>query len=67
MARLEVQAGGQWRQLLRTDYNYFLSENGAGCGGAVAVTDLHGERLVVDPLPIEPDVVQATNVQFAAR
>lgn len=67
VARLEVRAGGQWKQLVRTDYNYFLSENGAGCGGAVAVTDIYGERLVVDPLPIKPDVVQATGLQFAAH
>ena len=67
VARLEVRADGQWKQLPRTDYNYFLSENGAGCGGAVAVTDIYGERLVVDPLPVEPDVVQATASQFAAH
>jgi len=67
VARLEVQAGGQWRQLKRAEYNYFLSENGAGCGGAVAITDLYGERLVVNALPVKPDVTQATNVQFAAH
>jgi expansin (peptidoglycan-binding protein) len=66
LARVEVQAGGQWKQLTRTDYNYFLSENGAGCGGAIAVTDIHGRRLVVDPLPVKPDVVQATGLQFPA-
>ncbi|WP_439656999.1 expansin EXLX1 family cellulose-binding protein [Lentzea sp. HUAS TT2] len=64
VARLEVQAGGQWRQLKRFEYNYFLSENGAGCGGSVAVTDVHGERLVVNALPVKPDAVQPTNVQF---
>ncbi|MFD4669092.1 expansin EXLX1 family cellulose-binding protein [Lentzea sp. NPDC058450] len=64
VARLEVQAGGQWRRLDRAEYNYFLSENGAGCGGAIAITDVHGERLVVDALPVRPDVVQATNLQF---
>ncbi|OXM65808.1 expansin EXLX1 family cellulose-binding protein [Amycolatopsis vastitatis] len=65
VVRLEVRAGGAWKQLQRTDYNYFLSENGAGCGGAVAVTDIYGERLVLDPLPVEADVVQPTNRQFA--
>lgn len=65
VARLEVQAGGQWRQLKRFEYNYFLSENGAGCGGSVAITDVHGERLVVNALPVRPDTIQATNVQFA--
>jgi len=65
VARLEVRAGGAWKQLQRTDYNYFLSENGAGCGGAVAVTDIYGERLVFDPLPVEAGVVQPTDRQFA--
>jgi expansin (peptidoglycan-binding protein) len=67
VARLEVQSGGQWVRLPRTEYNYFLSENGSGCGGAIAVTDVHGERLVVDPLPVKPDVVQSTTLQFAAH
>jgi expansin (peptidoglycan-binding protein) len=65
VARLEVQAGGQWRQLKRAEYNYFLAEDGAGCGGAIAITDVHGERLVVTALPVKPDAVQATNLQFA--
>jgi expansin (peptidoglycan-binding protein) len=67
VARLEVQAGGQWKELRRMEYNYFLSENGSGCGGAIAVTDIYGERLVVNALPVKPDVVQATSLQFAAH
>lgn len=66
LARLEVRTnGGGWKQLRRTDYNYFLSEDGAGCGGAIAVTDIYGERLVVDPLPVKADVTQPTSLQFA--
>jgi expansin (peptidoglycan-binding protein) len=67
LARLEVRTNGGWKQLERTDYNYFLSENGAGCGGAIAVTDIYGERLVVDPLPVKADVTQPTTLQFAQR
>ncbi|MBE8523019.1 hypothetical protein ILP97_36950 [Amycolatopsis sp. H6(2020)] len=67
VARLEVRAGGSWKRLQRTDYNYFLSENGAGCGGAVAITDVYGERLVVDALPVKPGVSQPTDRQFAQR
>jgi expansin (peptidoglycan-binding protein) len=67
VARLEVQSGGQWRQLPRAEYNYFLAENGSGCGGAIAVTDLYGQRLVVDPLPVKPEVVQGTSLQFSAH
>ncbi|HET6705384.1 expansin EXLX1 family cellulose-binding protein [Amycolatopsis sp.] len=67
VARLEVRAGSTWKRLQRTDYNYFLSENGAGCGGAVAVTDIYGERLVFDSLPVKPGVSQPTARQFAQR
>lgn len=67
VARLETQSGGQFKQLPRADYNYFLSENGSGCGGPIAVTDIYGQRLLVDALPIKPDVVQATSLQFAAH
>ncbi|WP_206794078.1 expansin EXLX1 family cellulose-binding protein [Amycolatopsis sp. MtRt-6] len=67
VARLEVRVGSTWKRLQRTDYNYFLSENGAGCGGAVAVTDIHGERLVFDPLPVKAGVSQPTARQFAQR
>jgi expansin (peptidoglycan-binding protein) len=65
MARLEVRAGGGWRQLPRTDYNYFLSEQGSGCGGAIRITDIYGEQLTVDGIALRPDVAQATRVQFA--
>ncbi|MFI1354270.1 expansin EXLX1 family cellulose-binding protein [Streptomyces sp. NPDC020898] len=67
VARLEVQVGGDWRQLARTEYNYFLSEDGTGCGGAIRVTDIFGERLTVDGIAIRPDAVQPTRVQFAGR
>ncbi|KOV82932.1 lipoprotein [Nocardia sp. NRRL S-836] len=67
VARLEVQAGGQWRQLKRAEYNYFLAEDGAGCGGAIAVTDLYGERLLIPALPVRAGVVQGTNLQFSAH
>ncbi len=65
LARLEVRSGSGWRQLARTGYNYFLSENGSGCGGAIRITDIYGERLTVDALAVRPDVVQSTGVQFA--
>ncbi|MER6301060.1 expansin EXLX1 family cellulose-binding protein [Kitasatospora sp. NPDC001539] len=65
VASLEVRAGAGWRQLSRTDYNYFLSPDGTGCGGPVRITDIYGERLTVDGIAVEPDVVQPTRVQFA--
>jgi expansin (peptidoglycan-binding protein) len=64
LARLEVRTGGGWQRLTRTEYNYFLSPDGTGCGGPLRLTDIHGERLTVDGVPVRPDVVQPTRVQF---
>ncbi|WP_406118521.1 expansin EXLX1 family cellulose-binding protein [Streptomyces sp. NBC_00989] len=65
LARLEVRAGSGWRQLERTDYNYFISEDGSGCGGALRLTDIYGEQLTVPALAVRANVTQATRVQFA--
>ncbi|MFG2271164.1 expansin EXLX1 family cellulose-binding protein [Streptomyces chartreusis] len=67
LARLEVRTAGGWQRLTRTEYNYFLSERGAGCGAAIRLTDIYGETLTVDALAIRPDVAQPTGVQFAAH
>ncbi|MGV9457081.1 expansin EXLX1 family cellulose-binding protein [Streptomyces sp. NPDC003635] len=64
---LEVRTTGGWRKLPRTDYNYFLAEDGNGCGGAIRVTDLYGEQLTVEGIAVRPDVVQPTKVQFSRR
>ncbi|WP_406327914.1 expansin EXLX1 family cellulose-binding protein [Streptomyces sp. NBC_00203] len=65
VARLEIRAGSGWRQLSRADYNYFISGDGTGCGGAIRITDIFGERLTVDGIAVRPNVVQPTRVQFA--
>ncbi|WP_323377498.1 expansin EXLX1 family cellulose-binding protein [Streptomyces sp. RB17] len=65
VAALEVRTAGGWRRLPRTDYNYFLSADGTGCGGALRISDIYGERLTVDGIAVRPDVVQPTGVQFA--
>ncbi|MFE0257946.1 expansin EXLX1 family cellulose-binding protein [Streptomyces sp. NPDC059010] len=65
VARLEVRTGGGWRQLPRTEYNYFVSADGSGCGGSIRVTDIFGERLTVSGIALRPDVKQSTGVQFA--
>ncbi|MEY9992883.1 expansin (peptidoglycan-binding protein) [Streptomyces sp. V4I8] len=67
LARLEVRDDTGWRQLPRTEYNYFLSEQGSGCGGAIRITDIYGEALTIDALAIRPDALQPTRVQFAAH
>lgn len=65
LARLEVKTGSGWSRLTRTEYNYFLAPSGTGCGGALRLTDIYGEQLTVEGVPIRPDVKQATRVQFA--
>ncbi|WAZ19743.1 expansin EXLX1 family cellulose-binding protein [Streptomyces cinnabarinus] len=64
VARLEVGTGGGWRQLPRAEYNYFLAEDGGGCGGPIRITDIHGQRLTVEGIGIRANVVQPTRVQF---
>ncbi|WP_406514073.1 expansin EXLX1 family cellulose-binding protein [Streptomyces sp. NBC_00161] len=65
VARLEVRSAKGWRRLPRTDYNYFLSADGSGCGGAMRITDIYGEQLTVDGIALLPNVAQPTRVQFA--
>jgi expansin (peptidoglycan-binding protein) len=67
LARLEVRTGGGWTRLTRTEYNYFLSPGGTGCGGSLRLTDIYGEQLTVDGIAIRPDTVQPTRVQFTRR
>ncbi|WTV78515.1 RlpA-like double-psi beta-barrel domain-containing protein [Streptomyces sp. NBC_00028] len=65
VARLEVRAGSGWTVLPRAEFNYFLSEGGAGCGAAIRITDIYGEQLTVEGIAVRPDAVQKTGVQFA--
>lgn len=65
VAELELRVGSGWRQLPRTDYNYFLSADGSGCGGTIRVTDIYGQQLVISGIALSPGVVQHTGVQFA--
>ncbi|MET7981969.1 expansin EXLX1 family cellulose-binding protein [Streptomyces sp. NPDC005281] len=65
VARIELRDGGEWRRLPRTGYNYFLAEDGGGCGGAIRITDIYGERLTAEGIAVRPDAVQTTRLQFA--
>ncbi|MEU0192740.1 expansin EXLX1 family cellulose-binding protein [Streptomyces afghaniensis] len=65
LARLEVRTSSGWSRLTRTEYNYFLSPAGTGCGGPLRLTDIYGEQLTVDGIAIRPDAVQPTRAQFA--
>ncbi|MFC9930722.1 expansin EXLX1 family cellulose-binding protein [Streptomyces sp. NPDC127190] len=65
VAALEVRTAHGWRRLPRTGYDYFLSADGSGCGGAIRLTDIYGERLTLSGIALRPDVVQPTGVQFS--
>ncbi|MFF8029159.1 expansin EXLX1 family cellulose-binding protein [Streptomyces sp. NPDC007896] len=65
VARLEVRTAGGWRRLPRTSYNYFISADGSGCGSAIRLTDIYGERLTINGIAVRPNVAQPTQVQFA--
>jgi len=66
VAALEVKAGGGWRALPRQDYNYFLSADGAGCGGDIRVTDIYGNQVTDTGIGIRPGVVQSGRAQLGA-
>ncbi|NGO78844.1 hypothetical protein G6045_24765 [Streptomyces sp. YC504] len=65
LAGLEIRTPNGWRRLPRTAYNYFLAENGSGCGGTIRLTDIYGEQLTVTGIAVRPNAAQPTGVQFA--
>jgi expansin (peptidoglycan-binding protein) len=65
VAGLEVRNGSNWRQLSRSDYNYFLSPDGSGCGGPIRITDIYGQHLTANAIALKPDAVQSIGAQFA--
>jgi expansin (peptidoglycan-binding protein) len=67
VARLEVRTTDGWRQLPRTNYNYFISADDSGCGSTIIITESMGERLAFSGIALRPNVVQPTRVQFARR
>jgi expansin (peptidoglycan-binding protein) len=65
LALLEVRSGTTWRQLPRSDFNYFVSADGSGCGGTIRVTDIYGQRLVLSGFTVKPGTVQTSRLQFS--
>ncbi|MCD9873345.1 expansin EXLX1 family cellulose-binding protein [Streptomyces guryensis] len=65
LARLEVRTNSGWRPLTRTDYNYFLSPDGSGCGSPIRLTDIYGQQLTISGTTVRPNVIQPTSAQFA--
>ncbi|WP_433211854.1 expansin EXLX1 family cellulose-binding protein [Dactylosporangium sp. CS-047395] len=55
----EIQVGGAWKALARTDYNYWIAESGAGNGPfAVRVTDTAGRRTALNGVALTVGTVQ---------
>ena len=62
---VEVQVGGRWRALSRTDYGYWLAAGGAGAGPfTVRVTDVAGHGVVVRDVRLAPGQVQRTSMRL---
>ncbi|HET9655006.1 MAG TPA: expansin EXLX1 family cellulose-binding protein [Kineosporiaceae bacterium] len=64
LAMVEVRSGNAWKSLPRSDYNYFISTDGTGCGGSIRVTDIFGQKLTLSGVSLKPDAVQTSKVQF---
>jgi expansin (peptidoglycan-binding protein) len=61
---LQVKSGGVWKTVPRLDYNYFVQESGAGCGGDLRITDIYGHRLTDTGIKVSPDKIQRGHAQF---
>lgn len=57
--------GGAWRTLERADFNYWISETGAGTGPfQVRVTDVRSHTAQVSGIGLRPGVVQKTSTRL---
>jgi expansin (peptidoglycan-binding protein) len=66
LSSVEVRSGASWSPLSRTDYNYWIDDNGAGSGPfTLRVTDSAGRRATVSGIALRPGAVQATGVTMA--
>ncbi|MEW1836390.1 expansin EXLX1 family cellulose-binding protein [Nonomuraea angiospora] len=66
LASVEVKAAGRaWRKLARADYNYWITESGAGRGPfSVRVTDARGHRVTANGVRLAPATVQRTTTKM---
>jgi expansin (peptidoglycan-binding protein) len=61
----ELKVGGGWQKLQRTDFNYWIDDNGAGGGPfSVRLTDSTGRQTVVSNIKLSPEQVQRTGVNM---
>jgi expansin (peptidoglycan-binding protein) len=66
LASVQVEsAPGDWRDLVRADYDYWIASSGAGDGPfTVRLTDTAGHRVTVRGVTLEPGVVQDTGIRM---
>nr|BFE64571.1 hypothetical protein GCM10020063_090970 [Dactylosporangium thailandense] len=66
LAGAEIQVGGSFKALARTDYNYWIAESGAGNGPfTVRVTDTAGRRTTLNGVALSVGTVQKPGAQAA--
>jgi expansin (peptidoglycan-binding protein) len=65
VATVEFKVDGSWTEIPRQDYNYFVSEPGAGCGGLVRVTDVFDQNITIRGLELAPGTIQEGPGQFS--
>jgi expansin (peptidoglycan-binding protein) len=64
LAKVEVNSGG-WHRLRRTEYNYWVLEQGDGDGPfTFRVTDTAGHQAIVRGVTLTPGIVQRTAIRM---
>ncbi|MET7423567.1 expansin EXLX1 family cellulose-binding protein [Dactylosporangium sp. NPDC005555] len=67
LSAVELQSGATWKALSRTDYNYWIAQNGAGTGPfTVRVTDTAGRRTTLSGVTLTVGTVQRPGATAAA-
>jgi expansin (peptidoglycan-binding protein) len=63
---VEVRSGsGAWRTLDRADFNYWISETGAGTGPfQVRVRDTRGHTVLANGIKLQPGAIQRTTLEM---
>jgi expansin len=65
LTSVELQSGGGFQKLARTDFNYWIDENGAGGGPfTLRLTDSTGRQVTVPGVKLSPEAVQRTSVNM---
>ena len=64
--KVEYLKHGEWKQLERQEYNYFVAEDGMGSGPyTIRVTDVYGQVVEDDDIPLELGTAVQGDGQFS--